>query len=136
LRGFAVADPDLAAEARRRLAAAESISESFLFTPAAARLAGGAAEPEEPAPGAALPAAERYELGKCLGEGGMGRVVLAFDRQLGRSVPVHLRPQAVHDPVRTGGLNQRDPFDCRRVIARGSVRWGTGGVPPRWRAAR
>src|SRR5689334_11316978 len=33
-----------------------------------------------------LPPAERYELGAELGRGGMGRVVEAFDRQLGRIV--------------------------------------------------
>jgi len=86
LRGLAATEPGLAAEARRRIADAEGLPDSFLDTPAAARLADDAAEPEEAATGAALPAGERYELGKCLGVGGMGRVVLAFDRQLGRSV--------------------------------------------------
>jgi eukaryotic-like serine/threonine-protein kinase len=83
---LAAGDSELAAEVRRRIAAAEDLSDSFLATPAAARLASDTAEPEEPPPGSALPAGERYEFGKCLGEGGMGRVVLAFDRQLGRSV--------------------------------------------------
>ncbi len=44
----ATADVDLAAHARRRLAAAEDLSDSFLDTPAAARLDGAAADSEEP----------------------------------------------------------------------------------------
>ncbi len=64
LSDLAASDFGLAAEARRRLAAAENLSDSFLATPAAVRLAGTAGDsdgPDEPAPGAALPAGERYD---------------------------------------------------------------------------
>src|SRR5262245_11950204 len=47
----------------------------------------GAAEPADSAAATrSLPAAERYRFGLELGRGGMGRVVEAFDRQLGRTV--------------------------------------------------
>ncbi len=82
----AAAEPEVASEARRRLLAADVATESFLGVPAAARLEGAAASARVPTRPASPTPAERYDLGECLGRGGMGRVVLAFDRQLGRSV--------------------------------------------------
>ncbi len=103
-----VADPDLLEEARRRLRQATELPPAFLAVPAADILQAAdlAAEPGDtlPLPASAGPAAatatpvvagaERYELGECLGRGGMSRVFRAFDRQLGRPVALKLLEHA------------------------------------------
>ncbi len=99
LQAVALFDAELAATVRHRLGAANALSDSFLDTPAATRLgveqsAGDVTSSGASVAGAAsadvvpavLPASERYEIGVCLGEGGMGRVHEAVDRQLGRRV--------------------------------------------------
>lgn len=85
LERIATDDPTLARAARRRLAAAQELPSSFLESPAAERLE-GAGEAERSAGEGSPPPAERYQLGPCLGQGGMGRVVEAYDRLLERRV--------------------------------------------------
>lgn len=82
-------EPEVVAEVRRRLGAADALPESFLLAPAteileAAVAEGGPGEPELP------DGDERYELGACVGVGGMARVYRAFDRKLGRPIALKL----------------------------------------------
>ncbi len=108
LRQSTAVDPELLEEARRRLCQAAEPPSAFLAVPAAEVL-----EATPPTAGGAsrLPAgtescllsegtspivsgAERYELGECLGRGGMARVFRAFDRQLERPVALKLLERA------------------------------------------
>ena len=103
LRQVTVADPDLLEEARNRLRRAAELPSAFLAVPAAEILEAAdlaAVEPEEieSTTSAVRPTiaagAERYELGECLGQGGMSRVYRAFDRQLERPVALKLLERA------------------------------------------
>lgn len=113
LRRVTAADPELLEEARRRLLQAAELPSAFLDVPAAEILeapdpAGDAtlpmpfrgeklpSAPPPPVSGESLPiaGAERYELGECLGRGGMSRVFRAFDRQLKRPVALKLLERA------------------------------------------
>lgn len=149
LRRIAASDRDLAAAARRRIAAAEEIRDSFLSTPAATRLEGAPANPEPVPASATLPPGERYELGERLGEGGMGRVLAAYDRQLDRSVALkflnHEDPQVTrlflrearaqarvrHDHVLEiydSGEIDNQPFIAMRYVAGGTLAEAASGL--------
>ncbi len=110
-RQVTVADPELLEEARHRLRQATELPTAFLAVPVAeileaADLAAGpdlaetlalhAGTPRSPIAGGTLPVAgaERYDLGECLGRGGMARVFQAFDRQLERPVALKLLERA------------------------------------------
>ena len=97
LRRLAEDDSTLAEEIRRRVSVPEDAADSFLELPAVRRLTpfrtlktATQLPPEVETPAASADDAEgariseRYELGRCLGEGGMARVFEAFDHKLSR----------------------------------------------------
>ncbi|MCG8462763.1 MAG: serine/threonine protein kinase, partial [Holophagales bacterium] len=156
LAQVAESDPDLAAEVARRLEA-EGPRDTFLAMPAAERLEaapvtrhaeGSGSHPFEPGiadlepPPAMTPISDRYAVGDCLGEGGMGRVFDAFDLFLRRPVALKVlsrdepriaarflaeaRAQArvVHDhvlEVYDTGLLHDKPFIAMRKVSGGTL---------------
>ena len=103
-RQLTVTEPGLLEEARLRLRLATELPQAFLAVPAAEILefADLVAESEAEPPPLAV-GSERYELRKCLGQGGMARVFEAFDRQL-------------HRPVALKLLGRADPKTLRRLL--------------------
>jgi len=152
--GLPEEERSLADEARRRLQAAETLSEEFLQAPATELLeAALRSEDGESGPGAdeAPPIGdERYEIGERLGAGGMARVYRAFDRHLGRSVALKIlqatdsasprrslreaRAQArvrhdhVLDVYETGELGGR-PYIAMRYVEGGKTLEDLGDLP-------
>ncbi len=105
LRQVTVTDPGLLEEARQRLRQAAELPSAFLAVPAGEILeaadlavtpnqAGSGGTSLLPASSGVLPGTERYELGECLGRGGMSQVFRAFDRQLERPVALKLLERA------------------------------------------
>ena len=90
---LAAAEPEAASEVRRRLEGAADLPSSFLSIPATGLLeaalfgSGGAPDELDPEPPAGD---DRYDIGECLGAGGMARVYAAFDRRLGRPVALKI----------------------------------------------
>ncbi len=107
----ATTDPELLEAVRKRLHQAAELPSAFLAVPAAEVLEATRTAPGLPPhrPVAGTPplmaGTERYELGECLGRGGMSRVFRAFDRQLERPVALKLLERA--DP-RTLSRFQRE----------------------------
>ncbi len=140
LEGLSAEDREVGEEVRRRLEAAPEPPESFLRPPATELLKAACEETVEEA--TPLSGNERYEIGECLGTGGMARVYRVFDRLLGRPVALKIlhatgletprrllhearaqarvRHEHVLEVYDTGELDDR-PYIAVRYVAGGSL---------------
>lgn len=138
---LAAEDEEVAGDIRRRLRAMDDLPDTFLEVPDTHFFESALRNRPDPEPQAPADT-ERYEIGECLGTGGMAHVYRAFDHQLGRPVALKIlladdaatprrllreaRAQArirhdhVLDVYETGEIDRR-PYIAVRYVSGGTL---------------